>query len=73
MVLFRNISHILQYENQKNQHKYQEMLAGTMSHEMMTPLNAILSMSTLIEKKFNESMQNNCEDAEKGSTPEYKE
>lgn len=30
-------------------------------------------MSTLIEKKFQDKLKSNGEDAEKGSTPEYKE
>ena len=52
MILFRNITRVIQYEKEKNQFRYQEMLAGTISHEMKTPLNAILNMSSLIENKI---------------------
>eukprot|EP00347_Sterkiella_histriomuscorum_P020341 403338179 len=52
MVIIRNISHIIHYEKAKNENKYQELLTQTMSHEMLTPLNSIIIMSTLVEQKI---------------------
>ena len=47
-MLIRNISHIINYEKSKNVGKYQELLTGTVSHEMLTPLNAIINIIEVI-------------------------
>ena len=59
MVLLTNISHVIQFEKEKNEFKYQEMLTATMSHEMMTPLNAVQGMSKLIDKKLKTELLHN--------------
>lgn len=48
LLLIRNITHIVNYEKAKNVEKYQELLTGTMSHEMLTPLNAILNLIDIL-------------------------
>lgn len=55
MLLIRNITHIINYEKQKNEGKYQELLTGTMSHEMLTPLNTIINLSNIVEMKLKKS------------------
>jgi signal transduction histidine kinase len=52
MLLIRNITHIIKYEKQKNEGKYQELLTGTMSHEMLTPLNTIINLSNIVDLKL---------------------
>jgi signal transduction histidine kinase len=52
MILIRNISHVINYEKAKTRNYYQEMLTATVSHEMMTPLNAIINMTTILENKL---------------------
>jgi signal transduction histidine kinase len=51
LLLIRNITHIVKYEKSKNVEKYQELLTGTMSHEMLTPLNAILNLIDILVSK----------------------
>ena len=51
MVIIRNISQVLKYEQSKNESKYQEMLTGTLSHELLTPLNSIISISALMHNR----------------------
>lgn len=52
MLLIKNISHIISAEKDKNVRKYTEMLTATISHEMMTPLNAIIGMATIVIQKL---------------------
>jgi signal transduction histidine kinase len=52
IVIIRNITHIIENEKTNNQKKYLELLAGTVSHEMMTPLNSILNLSKIILDKI---------------------
>ncbi|TNV87448.1 hypothetical protein FGO68_gene5960 [Halteria grandinella] len=59
LLLIRNITHIINYEKAKNVGKYQEMLTGTMSHEMLTPLNTIINLSQFIELKISQLLMNN--------------
>lgn len=56
MLLIRNITHIINYEKHKNENKYQELLTGTMSHEMLTPLNTIINISGIIEMKLKKAV-----------------
>lgn len=51
LLLIRNISHIINYEKAKNVGKYQELLTGTVSHEMLTPLNAIINFVEVLMQK----------------------
>lgn len=59
LIIIRNITNIINNEKIKNQSKYLELLAGTVSHEMMTPLNSITTLSKLtidiLESKKNAS------------------
>ena len=50
LLLIRNISHIINYEKSKNVGKYQELLTGTVSHEMLTPLNAIINFVEVVQQ-----------------------
>lgn len=59
LILIRNITHIINYEKAKNVGKYQELLTGTMSHEMLTPLNTIINLSQFIEIKISQLLTNN--------------
>lgn len=49
MLLIRNISHIIHYEKVKNENKFTELLTATVSHEMLTPLNSITTLSVFVE------------------------
>jgi signal transduction histidine kinase len=55
MLLIRNITHIINYEKHKNEGKYQELLTGTMSHEMLTPLNIIINLSNIVDLKLSKA------------------
>lgn len=50
--MIRNISYIISGEKQKNDSKYLELLAAAVSHEMMTPLNAIINLTKYLKSKF---------------------
>jgi len=52
MLVIRDISMIIEFEKEKNENKYQELLTATMSHEMLTPLNSIINLSVYIEQKL---------------------
>lgn len=52
MLVIRNITFIVEFEKVKNEGKYQELLTATMSHEMLTPLNSIINLSTFVEQKL---------------------
>ena len=43
MILFRNWSNNFKFQFQKNQSQLMEMMTATVSHEMRTPINAILT------------------------------
>jgi signal transduction histidine kinase len=42
MILFRNWTHNFKYQFAKAESQLQEMITATVSHEMRTPINAIL-------------------------------
>ena len=52
LISIKNISSIIEYEKNKNEAKYQQLLLGSVSHEMLTPLNAIINLSTILKKKY---------------------
>ena len=45
LLIIRNITSIIESERKMNRSKYFEMLTATVSHEMLTPLNAIINLS----------------------------
>ena len=44
LILFKDVTAILDYDRVKKEKDMFELLAATISHEMKTPLNAIISM-----------------------------
>ena len=43
MILFRNWTHNFKYQFAKAESQLQEMITATVSHEMRTPINAIMT------------------------------
>ena len=56
MIVIRNISVIVEFEQVKSENKYQELLTATMSHEMLTPLNSIINLAVYLEGKIKYSL-----------------
>ncbi len=52
LIIIKNISSIIDFEKQKNESKYQQLLLASVSHEMLTPLNAIINLSGIMKRKF---------------------
>ena len=54
MILFRNWTHNFKYQFAKAESQLQEMITATVSHEMRTPINAIMtqidSLNTILGK-----------------------
>ena len=50
MIIAKSITHFAQNEQLKLQNHFLEMLTATISHDMRTPLNAILGMGKNLEK-----------------------
>ena len=44
MILFKNLTPVVKYEKLKIENHYYEMLTATVSHDMRTPLNAIIGL-----------------------------
>ena len=44
MIVIKNITQLVKYEKVKIENHFYEMLTATVSHEMRTPLNAIISL-----------------------------
>ena len=44
MIMIRNVSSIVKYEKMKLQNHFYEMLTATVSHDMRTPLNAMIGL-----------------------------
>ena len=61
MIVIRNISLIVEFEQVKSENKYQELLTATMSHEMLTPLNSIINLSIYLEDRIRESFDSKKE------------
>ena len=49
MIMARAITHLIKYEKLKLQNHFLEMLTATVSHDMRTPLNAILGIGKNLE------------------------
>ena len=45
MLVVRDVTQLIKYERLKMQSEFSEMLTATISQDMRTPLNAIISMS----------------------------
>jgi signal transduction histidine kinase len=60
---------VLINEKQKNEHIYHQLMLGTVSHELLTPLNAIINLSGMFKRKFEK--ENNKEDIELISVIHY--
>ena len=51
MILFRNWTHNFKYQFALTQKELQEMITATVSHEMRTPVNAILNQLVSLEQE----------------------
>ena len=68
MIIAKSITHFVKYEQLKMQNHFLEMLTATISHDMRTPLNAILGMGHNLERyvedangrKFHKVMMNSA-------------
>lgn len=49
MIMVKSITHLIQYEKLKMKNLFLEMLTATVSHDMQTPLNAILGIGKSLE------------------------
>jgi len=45
LMVVRDITQVMQYRKLKNEFKYMQLLVRTMSHEQLSPLNAILNLA----------------------------
>ncbi|TNV83865.1 hypothetical protein FGO68_gene3753 [Halteria grandinella] len=50
LIIIKSITHFVAYEQLKMQNHFLEMLTATISHDMRTPLNAILGMGVNLKK-----------------------
>lgn len=51
MILMTDVTELVKYRETESVHSFFELLTATVSHEMLTPLNSVLSLlSTLINK-----------------------
>ncbi len=44
MLVIKNITQLVKYEKVKIENHFYELITATVSHEMRTPLNAIISL-----------------------------
>lgn len=49
MIMARSITHLIRYEKLKLQNHFLEILTATVSHDMRTPLNAIMGIGRNLE------------------------
>ena len=49
MIMVKSITHFIKYEKLKMHNHFLEMLTATVSHDMRTPLNAILGIGKNLE------------------------
>lgn len=56
MIIAKSITHFVKYEKLKLQNHFLEMLTATISHDMRTPLNAILGMGRNLEKHVDKEL-----------------
>ena len=54
MVVIKNITSLVNYEKVKIENHFYEMLTATVSHEMRTPLNVILTLLSNLKHLVNE-------------------
>lgn len=57
MIVIKNITQLVKYERVKIENHFYEMLTATVSHEMRTPLNAIISLLYSLEHHLGHSPQ----------------
>ena len=50
MILFKNVTNLVKYEKLKMQNHFYEMLTATISHDMRTPLNAIVGLLSNLDQ-----------------------
>jgi signal transduction histidine kinase len=55
MIVVKDMSPVIKYETVKLENHFYEMLTATVSHEMRTPLNAIIGLLSAIEPFINET------------------
>jgi K+-sensing histidine kinase KdpD len=55
MIIIRDISELLKTEQAQTIQKVAECMIATTSHDMRTPLNTIISMHQMIDKKIRET------------------
>ena len=49
MIMMKNLTPIINYEKVKLENHFYEMLTATVSHDMKTPLNAILGLLNTLD------------------------
>ena len=54
MILINHITPLVRYEKLKLENHFFEMLTATVSHDMRTPLNAIIGLSTAVMEYMHE-------------------
>ena len=52
MILFRNWTHNFRYQFAKAESQLQEMITATVSHEMRTPINAIMTQLDNLDEQY---------------------
>ena len=50
MILFKSVTNLVKYEKLKMQNHFYEMLTATISHDMRTPLNAMIGLLANLDK-----------------------
>jgi signal transduction histidine kinase len=60
MIITKSITHFIMCEQLKLQNHFLEMLTATISHDMRTPLNAILGMGKNLEKFLTTEQGKRC-------------
>jgi signal transduction histidine kinase len=56
MLVIKNISQLAKYESMKIENHFYELLTATVSHEMRTPLNAIISLLLSLDMHVNTAL-----------------
>lgn len=49
MIMIKNLTTVIKYEKLKIENHFYEMLTATVSHDMRTPLNAMIGLLSTIE------------------------
>ena len=57
LIVIRNVSYVLRQEKQRLEASHQQLIVQTMSHEQLTPLNAILNLADMLKKCENNEME----------------